>query len=167
MKNDHRNIFAREALPPKGTSVFLAGPSPRSKDVQSWREGAVALLRSYNFDGPIVIPEDRDGPSGDFDFDEQVSWEYDGLRGAKVIGFYVPRDMKILPGLTTNDEWGYWKTSGKCVFAAPQDAQHVKYQFWWARKLNVPTANNLPDFVREVIKLYAQIDSSNNFLLKS
>jgi hypothetical protein len=38
-------IYAGQPLPPQGTaSVFLAGPTPRSADVQSWRPAAIGEI---------------------------------------------------------------------------------------------------------------------------
>ena len=42
-------------------------------------------------------------------YEDQLTWEDDALNRADVILFWIPRDLHTLPGLTTNDEFGYWK----------------------------------------------------------
>jgi hypothetical protein len=149
MRDDKRNIFAREVIPSDGGKIiFLAGPTPRSDDVSSWRPAAVELLRSLGYDGYIIIPEERGSICGDFDYDEQIVWETTGLTIADVIVFWIPRDLENMPGFTTNDEWGMWKSSGKVVFGAPVDAPKTSYQLWWARRLNVPTSHDLKELLK-------------------
>lgn len=113
-------IFAPEEIPDSltlGPSIFLAGPTPRSDDVTSWRKGAIELLQ-HRFSGTVLVPEDR---TWEFkcSYDEQVEWEEKGLKRACCIMFWVPREPKLMPGLTTNDEWGAWKKSGKFVWGNP------------------------------------------------
>ena len=38
-------------------SIFLAGPTPRSKEVKSWRPEAIRLLKEKGFDGVVFVPE--------------------------------------------------------------------------------------------------------------
>jgi len=68
-------VYAQEPLPTRmSRSLFLAGPTPRSKDVKSWRENALAVLQSMNFDGHVFVPEPRNG-KWDHDYLAQVEWE--------------------------------------------------------------------------------------------
>jgi len=137
---------------PDCKSIFLAGPTPRSskvmdgcdKIVPSWRPRAIGDLEWLGFTGNIFVPETKNGAWPKYD--DQLTWEDNCLTYADCIIFWIPRDMETLPGLTTNDEWGYWKKSGKCVLGAPPDAHKVRYQKWWAEKLGVPFADRL-DFV--------------------
>ena len=131
--------------PPAGwqAAIFLAGPTPRSPEVASWRPEMVALLRDgWAGDGPLVIfvPERRSGPPDDYT--DQVEWEERCLHLADVVLFYVPRDLATLPGFTTNVEWGMWHDSGRVVLGAPPDAPRNRYLFHYARKHGVPTATN-------------------------
>jgi hypothetical protein len=41
-------------------SIFFAGPTPRSKNVKSWRIEAIEKIRQLNFDGVIYILEYED-----------------------------------------------------------------------------------------------------------
>ena len=46
-----------EVAPP---SLFLAGPTPRSSEVLSWRPQALEVLRGLGFPGTVLVPERRD-----------------------------------------------------------------------------------------------------------
>jgi len=140
-------VHAREALPTSVTrSLFLAGPTPRSAEVASYRPALLAELARQGFDGTVFVPEPRSGvwAAG---YEDQIAWEDDALHRADVIAFWVPRDMKRLPGLTTNVEWGAWMGSGKVVLGAPPGAEHVRYLEHHARKLCVPVASDLAGLV--------------------
>jgi len=144
-------VYARQPFPTTVTkTLFLAGPTPRKKGVEGWRKEALHILRQLGFDGTVFVPEPEDGTWAS-DYDGQIEWEEEGLNRADCIVFWMPRDITggnlwsfPMPALTTNDEWGVWKDSGKVVFGAPADAQKVNYQVYFAKKLGVPIANTLP-----------------------
>jgi 8-oxo-dGTP pyrophosphatase MutT (NUDIX family) len=145
-------VYAREPFPGQVTkSIFLAGPTPRAVGVQSWRPEALATLKALGYDGHVFVPEDRGGRVK-FDYDDQVDWEEDGLQRADCIVFWVPREMQTMPALTTNDEWGAWKASGKVVFGAPPEAYKVKYQRHYASKLGVPQSETLEGTLKAAIE---------------
>ncbi|MEU8132811.1 NUDIX hydrolase [Streptodolium elevatio] len=131
-------------------SVFLAGPSPRSADVASWRPAAVELIRRQ-WVGPgelvVFVPEPADGRPW-ADYDDQRLWELRWLGVADQVVFWVPRDLATLPGLTTNDEWGWTKDGGRAVFGSPPGAAKVRYQREYARDHGVPTADSLAETLR-------------------
>src|ERR1035437_1417850 len=108
-------------------SIFLAGPTPRSKETPSWRPEALKLLEANSYDGVVFIPESRDGKRLG-DYNTMVEWEETYLNMADCIPFWIPRNMKDMPALTTNDEWGVWKNSGKVILGTPDEAMHVRYQ---------------------------------------
>ncbi len=146
-------VYAKEAAPQSfSKSIFLAGPTPRSQDVESWRPKAIQLLREAGYDGVIFSPEPRGGiwASG---YDDQVEWEDKGLNMADCILFWVPRDLETMPAFTTNTEWGNWQDSGKVVFGAPYDASKVRYQMHYAKKLKVPTVVTLEEAVLSALKI--------------
>jgi 8-oxo-dGTP pyrophosphatase MutT (NUDIX family) len=130
--------------------VFLAGPTPRSPDVASWRPAAVDLIRRH-WAGPgtlvVFVPEPADGRPW-ADYDDQRLWELRWLRVADQVVFWVPRDMATLPGLTTNDEWGWIKDSGRAVFGSPADAVKVRYQREYAADAGVPLGGTLEETLR-------------------
>jgi 8-oxo-dGTP pyrophosphatase MutT (NUDIX family) len=136
-------VYAHESPPDRLTSsLFLAGPTPRDPRTPSWRPEALRLLESRGYQGVVFVPEPRDGGWSP-DYDAQVEWEEAHLQMADTILFWVPRDMATMPALTTNDEWGAFKASGKVVFAAPPGAVKVRYQQHHAGRLHVPQASSL------------------------
>lgn len=146
-------IFTHEQYP-VGKSVFLAGPTPRLKKTRSWRAGAINLFERHGFDGFLYVPEFRDGARdnvSDDELDRQCLWEEGALERATVIMFWIPRRMPDMPSLTTNDEWGRWKDSGKVTFGAPPWAENVRYQWWWASRLGIETSTDLESLVEKTI----------------
>lgn len=140
-------IYAHEQAPHElMSSIFLAGPTPRGPEAPSWRPEALRLLAERGYAGVVFVPEPRDG-KWERDYDGQVAWEEAHLHMADVILFWVPRDMKHMPGLTTNDEWGTFKASGKVVFGAPPGAEKTRYQRLYAGKLHIPSAESLAETV--------------------
>jgi hypothetical protein len=53
-------VFADEPLEFRPPSLFLAGPTPRSAEVASWRPGALHILSELGFGGSVLVPERRD-----------------------------------------------------------------------------------------------------------
>lgn len=135
-------------------SIFLAGPTPRSADVRSWRPDALAELQRQSTVGVLVVfvPEPADGSTYP-GYDHQVEWEERWLDASDAILFWVPRAMSTLPGLTTNVEFGRYESSGRVVFGAPGNAEHVRYLQHHARKRNVPVLSALADTVKAALKL--------------
>jgi 8-oxo-dGTP pyrophosphatase MutT (NUDIX family) len=134
-------------------SVFLAGPTPRRAEVQSWRPDALAEIEhQWDSDGVLVVfvPEPAGGqrcPS----YDDQLDWEERWLDAADTILFWVPRDMSTLPGLTTNIEFGRYESSGRVVLGAPENAEHVRYMQHHARKRNAQATSTMADTVKAAL----------------
>jgi 8-oxo-dGTP pyrophosphatase MutT (NUDIX family) len=149
-------VHAREPLPASVTrTLFLAGPTPRSPDVQSYRPALLAELARQGYDGTVFVPEPRDGAWA-ADYDAQIAWETEALHRADAILFWVPRAMGTLPGLTTNVEYGAWASSGKIVLGAPPGAEHVRYLFHHAAEQRVPVAADVPAAVAAAIALMGE-----------
>ncbi|HWM04498.1 MAG TPA: nucleoside 2-deoxyribosyltransferase domain-containing protein, partial [Actinophytocola sp.] len=113
-------------------SLFLAGPTPRTPDVASWRPEAMAEIER-RWAGPdelvVFLPEPRGAVWPEYE--HQRTWElYWGDR-CDVVLFWIPRGPGM-PALTTNDEWGRWKDSGRVVLGTPPEAQSVRYQRGYA-----------------------------------
>jgi len=144
-------VYARQPFPQRlKRAIFLAGPTPRSPEVPSWRPEALELLRARGYDGTVFVPEDADGAVR-FDYTDQVEWESEGLELADVIVFWIPRDLETLPGFTTNVEWGIWQRSGKCVLGAPAEAPKLRYLRHHAGKLGVPLAETLAETLEHAL----------------
>lgn len=136
-------VHAHELPPDTVTaSIFLAGPTPRDGDTPSWRPEALRLLAARGFTGVVFVPEPRDG-GWSRDYGDQVEWEEAHLQMADVVLFWLPRELTRMPALTTNDEWGAYKHTGKVVFGAPPGAAKVRYQQYYAEKLRVTGGDTL------------------------
>ena len=147
-----RTVYVPEAVPFEGPSLFLAGPTPRSSEVLSWRPGALKALE--HFRGTVYVPETRNGRS-QHSYDNQIQWETDALTAASCILFWVPRELEPdqngyprMGALTTNVEFGIWLTSGKIVLGYPASAQKMSYLAWHARRHNIVISHNLKDTAR-------------------
>lgn len=140
-------IYAREPIEP---SIFLAGPTPRSKDVPSWRPRALELLEEYGFNGTVYVPEDRDG-TVQFEYYNQIAWEWQGLEASTVILFWIPREIETMPAMTTNVEFGLYVASRRIVLGFPPEAQKMKYLEALAWRHNVEVYNTLEATVEKTI----------------
>ncbi len=127
-------VYSDQAPCLASPSLFLAGPTPRGADLVSWRIQAVQILEAIAFSGTVFIPERHDWLS-QFDYDDQVEWEFTCLEAATVIVFWIPRDLIALPGFTTNVEFGRYVSSGRCVYGRPDDAPKNRYLDWLYQKL--------------------------------
>jgi 8-oxo-dGTP pyrophosphatase MutT (NUDIX family) len=151
-------IYTGESVPNSfSQSLFLAGPSPRGAG-PSWRADALKHLEDIGYEGVVFSPEARNSSTYNLDYDDQVGWETDALNQSDVIVFWLPRDIEggkfsphKMPAFTTNDEWGTWKHTGKCVFGAPPDADNVRYQLWWAEHLGVPNHQDLRVLLQDAV----------------
>lgn len=145
-------VHAQEPFPTTvKKSIFLAGPTPRSVEVAGWRDQALEELKSQGYDGTVYVPEPRGGVWKDA-YNDQVEWEEAALFRADCILFWVPRDMKTMPALTTNVEWGVWADSGKAVLGTPPEATSVRYLRHYAEKYGVPVSDSLAETVRSAIR---------------
>jgi len=117
-------VMGREPLP-GGPSVFLAGPTPdRSAPVPSWRPEATRILGElWTGRTPLSVlsPESRNGLRADR-YGTQVDWETEARTAATAILLWIRRDLRILPGMTTNVAFGLDVTSGRAVLGSPDPA---------------------------------------------
>lgn len=108
-------LFSDQELTIEGPSLFLAGPTPRDPIVPSWRREALAVLENLGFSGTVLVPERHNWETA-FEYLDQVEWEYAGLEQVTVIVFWIPRDLTLLPGFTTNVEFGRYVGTRPCVY---------------------------------------------------
>ncbi|MFK0296642.1 nucleoside 2-deoxyribosyltransferase domain-containing protein [Streptomyces sp. NPDC090442] len=141
-------VWAREPIP-SGPSVFLAGPTPRRGDgVESWRPAAVeALAEQWTGPEPLTVltPESRGGKRAAH-YDDQVGWETEARAQASAVLFWIPRDLAVLPGFTTNVEFGLDAPTGRAVLGCPADCpnpERNRYLIYVARRLGVPVRETL------------------------
>lgn len=139
-----------EPSPTYSKSIFLAGPSPRDPSHPNWRVEAIQILERLGYDGVVYVPlpENGDWSHG---YDAQVGWELKNLNRADQIVFWVPRDMKTLPALTTNIEFGRYFDSGRAVLGFPEEAPHMRYLAGTGAVEGVPVAHTLEDTLKEAV----------------
>jgi 8-oxo-dGTP pyrophosphatase MutT (NUDIX family) len=143
-------VYARTRFPSTvARTLFLAGPTPRSADVPSWRPRALELLKE--FDGHVFVPEDEAGGVRG-DYDDQIEWELTGLARADCILFWVPRQMDTMPALTTNVEFGHFCSSGRVVLGVPPEAAKIRYLRELAARKSVPTFETLEATVAAAVE---------------
>ena len=114
-------------------SIFLAGPTPRKKEVSSWRPEALGILHELDFKGVVYVPE-RKLQYEKFDYLDQVEWERACLTWAGIIVFWVPRKLPDMPAFTTNVEFGRYVTSNRIVYGRPDWAEKKGYLDWLYKK---------------------------------
>ncbi|SDM47178.1 nucleoside 2-deoxyribosyltransferase domain-containing protein [Allokutzneria albata] len=151
-------VWAREPIP-TGPSVFLAGPTPRAgREVPSWRPAAVeALAQRWTGPEPLIVftPESRGGKRAAH-YDDQVDWEISARATATAILFWIPRDLRTLPGFTTNVEFGLDVGTGRAVLGCPPDCpnpERNRYLIYVARRHGVPVCETLEDTVAAALAL--------------
>jgi len=128
-------IFAGEPIPSRRNlrgivprSIFLAGPTPRSDDVETWRKEALDYLHNCGFHGYVFVPETEEwGWLGDYD--RQVHWEWRALGAAQTVLFWVPRELGKMPAFTTNVEFGFVSAlkPESVVLGFPKGAPKTRY----------------------------------------
>lgn len=160
MSTDNINlVMAREPLPAAGEpSVFLAGPTPdKSAPVPSWRPTAIeALTTQWTGTQSLTIlsPESRTGQRADR-YETQVDWETAARAAASAILFWIPRDLRTLPGMTTNVEFGLDVTTGRAVLGCPTNCpnpERNRYLIYVARH-HVTVRTTLTDTVAAALTL--------------
>ncbi len=133
-------------------AIFLAGPTPRSKDVISWRKEACDILRDLGFDGVVYDPEYSNMEPRE-NYEDQAMWERMALTEATVIVFWVPRHLPEMPAFTTNVEFGYWLHTGKAIYGRPDNAEKIKYLDWlYELDYGIKPINDLRELLARAVK---------------
>ena len=139
-------------------SIFLAGPTMRNSCFKdSWRKEACDILDDLGFKGIVYIPENNEEKeyTEDQAFD-QIRWEWSCLDEAGVIAFWVPRDLKCLPGFTTNVEFGRYieKKPKAVVLGYPPEAPKMRYlaELYKEKTSRIP-CSSLKETLEESLKI--------------
>lgn len=133
-------------------SIFLAGPTPRSNEIKSWRPEACIFLEDNGFDGIVYVPEYSSWRPLE-NYLTQVEWERDALSNASVIVFWIPRELPDMPGFTTNVEFGYWIHTGKIIYGRPNESKKNEYLDWlYEIDTNKKPIDNIEELLLESIK---------------
>lgn len=147
----NQEIYALEDTLIEGHSVFLAGPTPRDKNTNSWRPDMISALRRLGYDGDILIPEKR-GDYLSYEYETNTKWEVDHLNAAKIILFWIPRQLASMPAFTTNIEFGEFMHSGKVVLSFPKEAEKMQYLAVRAKMHNIPTFHTIDEAAVHVVE---------------
>jgi 8-oxo-dGTP pyrophosphatase MutT (NUDIX family) len=151
--------FSDQPLPSVVTkSIFLAGPSPRSKNVYDWRHDALKYLEAIGFDGEVLIPipikkfyGEDDDPS--WTYLGQIEWEKAARHISDKIVFWVARDIKgDMPGFTTNVEYGKDLDGGKIIYGRPDGADKIRYLDDLYAELKQAHFNDLDALLKYTVK---------------
>ena len=86
----------------------------------------VNICKNHGFDGVVYVPELSSGEA-QFNYDNQVEWEWEALEKASVIVFWVPRELSTMPGFTTNIEFGHYVRESRVVYGRPDSAELIRY----------------------------------------
>lgn len=145
-----------------GLSIFLAGPTVRGHQphLTSWRFEAIEEFKRQGFDGSLIIPEFTSKTESDKSKDWVPIWEFNGLKKADVILFWLPRTKELI-GLTTNYELGMWvaRNPSKVIYGRPDDAYRISYcDIMWKEQMEEiqsdrPIYNTLPETINAAIHL--------------
>lgn len=135
--------------------IFLAGPTYRNAKTvmrDSWRHEAISLFKDENI--TLVVPQFKAGIKPDnWSFKKQIEWQTRYLVKSNLILFWIPREMKYLPGLTTNIEIGQWMHSGKIIVGAPTSAVRNEYLKQRLIKYEIPWYDKLSQLVNRAISM--------------
>lgn len=146
-------IYANQKFPKETKKkIFLAGPTLREDSVASWRIEALRILEELGYYGHVFVPEPENG-IWQRDYYGQIEWEKKGLSMADCVIFWIPRDIEILPGFTTNVEFGMYAGSGKIVLGAPKDAPKMKYLRALGEDYDVPQAETLEGAIKKAMEM--------------
>lgn len=138
-------------------SIFLAGPTPRSENVKSWRIEACQTLEALGYDGVVYVPEYSTW-TPKRNYDDQAEWEREALTAASVILFWIPRDLTTMPAFTTNVEFGYWIHTGKVIYGRPDESSKNSYLDWLYKKdTNRNPINSLTVLLDEAMRLSSEL----------
>ena len=103
------------------------GPTPRAETGgESWRPAMLAALKEAGYDGVVYVPETEDG-KWKHSYEDQIEWEQQYLNQCDRILAWVDRDLKRLPGFTTNVEFGEFVSSGKLLYGHPERVPKIRY----------------------------------------
>ena len=109
----------------------------------------------------MIIPEFTSKTESDKGKSWIPLWEYNGLKKADCILFWIPRTRELI-ALTTNMEFGYWQAREpqKLIYGRPDDAYRMGYlDIMWKKvasennQYSDAIYNTLEDTVAASIKL--------------
>ncbi|MFI1104590.1 hypothetical protein [Streptomyces melanogenes] len=82
----------------------------------------------------------------------------DARAAASAVLFWIPHDLKVLPGFTTNVEFGLDVGTARTVLGCPPDCptpERSRYLVYVARRHGVPVRETLPDTIAAALAIVA------------
>jgi Nucleoside 2-deoxyribosyltransferase like len=144
-------IYSDQKVEFTAKNIFLAGPTPRSPQVKSWRPDALSILHKMGFKGTVFVPEYRNWETK-FDYLTQVEWEWEGLEKSNAIAFWIPRDLITMPAFTTNVEFGSYVRSGRAYYGRPDGCSGNSYLDWlYGKVTNRKPTNTMENLFTEIL----------------
>ena len=146
-------IYSNQDIPDNldGHSLFLVGPTPRERNVSSWRPEALSILDDFKYNGTVFVPEWENWDT-QCDFEDQVEWEWKGLDISTSIAAWIPRKSPEMPAFTSNVEFGLYVDSEKFFYGRPFWAEKCKYlDALYYKKRNRLPVMELKDLLQEAI----------------
>ena len=151
-------VYTGEKFDENKKICFLAGPTPRDKDVLSWRGEAIKMFDDLSFSDIVYVPEFRHKSYYDYETGvNEMKFDQDMLERADVVMFWIPRSNNML-GLSTNIEFGYLLNKGNIVYGSPNNAMRCEFlDFLYKEKLGKNYLSALEDTVKETINVLKRV----------
>jgi hypothetical protein len=138
-------------------SIFLAGPTPRTPGIISWRKEACEILEELGFNGIVYVPEYSDGETRN-NYNYEAMWERKALTLSTVIIFWIPRSLPYMAGFSTNVEFGYWLHTKKVIYGRPDNAVKIRYLDWlYKTDYGLNPINNLNELLQKATEMVNDI----------
>jgi len=134
-------VYARDRPEVISRSMMLLGPSPRGETDPKWdwrRTEALPILEELGFNGQVVIPLPEAGPfvEEEDNYDAQPEWEIDYILKVNAKVMWMPRDLVVLPGFTSNVELGLCASLHGFVYGRPDGAPKTRYLDYVVRRFH-------------------------------
>lgn len=137
--------------------IFLAGPCPRKDYSNDWRYKAYDILEKLGFKGNVLTPtndrfQELRNKYGNESLKFQTDWEYEAMKKASVIVFWVDRHIDAgFPAFTTNIEFGDWYNKEGVLVGFPDDAEKNEYLKVRLERENITYWNNLEELLKAAV----------------
>lgn len=151
-------VYTGEKIDENKKTCFLAGPTPRDKNIPSWRGEAIRMFCDFGYFDVLYVPELRSKSYYDADTGiDEMKWDQEMLEKADIVMFWIPRDDDML-GLSTNIEFGYLLDKGNIVYGRPNTAMRCEFlDFLYKEKLGKSYCETLEDTVKETINVLKKV----------
>ena len=141
-------------------SIFLAGPTPRSAKVESWRPEFIEELqysRSEKINNATIFVPEQNKDKWQDEYIDQVEWEWNHLMAADIVVFWVPRELETMPAFTTNIEFGLMiGLDKKIVVGWPLYTPKMGYYEWHLKRTNRKFHHTIGEMI-DIIDFHAEL----------